>query len=72
MLLHICQRCGGLGGGRTLHHQTLFLASVVRLITQASTTSPPFTPSTEDARHTNKKSSKKQVHDISKDKIKQI
>jgi hypothetical protein len=32
MLLHICLGCGYLGGGGTLHHQTLFLASVVRLV----------------------------------------
>jgi hypothetical protein len=60
MLLHICLGCGCLGGGRDLASSDAVLAYRCEpRPTQASITYSPSTPSTEDARRTNKESSTK-------------
>jgi hypothetical protein len=74
MLLHILRGCGCFDGGRHLaSSNTVFDKRCVSCPTRWSTTFAPSAASTQDAQCTNKESStKNQVHDISKDKIKPI
>jgi hypothetical protein len=74
MLLRICRGCDCLGGGRDLlHHQTLFLATIVSLVPLGR--APPLhhmLPTLRMRGAQIRNHLQKQVHNISEDKIKHI